>query len=177
MTTEILNQEERTKFINSKLSKLSIHEKLKELNLDDVMMDFAATSLCRSAMYDEKSVYPKIDCGFAFETHMNDIYVEALNNQFSNQEGKESAVLKTKYYNPPYLIFQHLPVKEKVKNIEVNRVRNGYIVDTLTRVEIQEVVKNGGKVIRIYEGVLCRENLKSSLFRKVIGKLFALKQK
>ena len=56
-------------------------------------------------------------------------------------------------------------------------MRNGYIVDTLTNVDIQEIVKTGGKLIEIYEGVLYRENFKISPFRKVIEKFFALRQK
>ena len=39
-----------------------------------------------------------------------------------------------------------------VKKLEVNRMRNGYIIDTLTSVDIPEIVKSGGKVIEIYEG-------------------------
>ena len=105
------------------------------------------------------------------------IDVEAFNNQTFNQDGDGSAILKTKYYNPRDLIFQHLPVTEKVKNIEVKRMRNGYIIDTLTSVDIQESVKIGGKVIEIYEGVIYRENFKISPFRKVIEKLIALRQK
>ena len=56
-------------------------------------------------------------------------------------------------------------------------MRNGYIVDYLTFVDIQEIVKIGGKVIEIYEGVIYRENFKVSPFRKDIDKLFALGQK
>ena len=56
-------------------------------------------------------------------------------------------------------------------------MRNGYIIDTLTSVYICEIVKIGGKVIEIYEGVIYRENFKVSPFRKVIEKLFALRQK
>ena len=48
---------------------------------------------------------------------------------------------------------------------------------TLTSVDICEIVKIGGKVIKIYEGVVYRENFKISPFRKVIEKLFALRQK
>ena len=51
---------------------------------------------------------------------MNDIYVEAFNSQTSNQDSNERAILKRKYYNQGNIIFQHLPVQEKVKNIEVN---------------------------------------------------------
>ena len=78
-------------------------------------MDFDAMSLYPSAMWDEKSVFPKTETGFAFKPNMNDVYVEAFNNQAFNEDGDESAILTIKYYNPPDLIFQHLPVKEKVK--------------------------------------------------------------
>ena len=47
-------------------------------------------------------------------------------------------------------------------------MRNVYIVDTLTSVDIQEIVKSAGKVIEIYENVIFRENFKVSPFRKVI---------
>ena len=58
------------------------------------MMDFDVTSLYPSAVWDEKSVYPKIETGFAFKPHMNDVHVEAFNNQTFNQGGNESATLK-----------------------------------------------------------------------------------
>ena len=56
-------------------------------------------------------------------------------------------------------------------------MRNGCIIDHLTSVDIQEVVEIGGKVIEIYEGVIYRANFKVSPFRKVIDKLFAVRQK
>ena len=55
-------------------------------------------------------------------------------------------------------------------------MRNGYIIDTLTSVDIKEVVNIGVKVIPIYEGLIYKKNLKKSPFRKVIDKLFALGQ-
>ena len=128
-------------------------------------------------MWDENSVYLEIENGFAFKPPMNDVYKKVFNNQTSNQDGDESAILAIKYYNPPDLIFQHLPVREKVKRVEVNRIRIGYIIDTLTSVDIQEIVEIGGQVIEIYEGVIYRENFKISPFRKVIEELFALRQK
>ena len=124
-------------------------------------------------MWDKNSVYPKIETRFAFKPHMNKTFVEAFNNQTFDEDGDESAILTIKYYNPPDLIFQHLPVKK----IEVNRMRNGYTIDTLTSVDICEIVKIGGKVIEIYEGVIYREIFKVSPFRKVIEKLFALRKK
>ena len=130
-----------------------------------------------SAMWDKNSVYPKIETGFAFKPYMNGVYVEAFNNQSFDEDGDESGILTIKYHNPPDLIFQHLPLEEKVKKLEVNRMRNGYIIDTLTSVDIQEIVNIGGKVIEIYEGVIYREIFKISPFRKVIEKLFGLRKK
>ena len=52
-------------------------------------------------------------------------------------------------------------------------MRNGYFIDTLTSVDIQEIVKIGGKVMEIYEGVIYGENFKISPFRKFLEKFFA----
>ena len=128
-------------------------------------------------MWDENSVYPKIETGFAFKAHMNDVYVEAFNNQNFNQDGDESAILTIKYYNPPDLIFQHLPAKENIRKVEVNRLRNRYNIDTLTSVDLQEIVEIGRKVVEIDEGVIYRKNLKISPVKKVIKNLFASRQK
>ena len=59
-------------------------------------MDFDAKSLYPSDIRDEDSVYPKIESGFAYKPHMNDVYVEAFNIQKFNQDGDESATLRKK---------------------------------------------------------------------------------
>ena len=176
MIIETLIKEKKI-YVNEKLNMLSIHKELSKLNSNKTQMDFDATSLYPVAMWDEKSVYPKIESGFVFKPDMNDVYVEAFNNESFNEDGDESAIITIKYYNPPDLKFQHLPIKEKNEKLEANRMRNGYIIDTLTSVDIQEIVKIGGKVIEIYQGVIYRENYKISPFRKVIEKLFASRQK
>ena len=53
----------------------------------------------------------------------------------------------------------------------------GYFIDTVTSVDVPEIVKVGGKVIEIYEGVFYRKNIEISPFREVIDNLFALRQK
>ena len=88
------------------------------------MWDFDCVSLYPSGMLDKASIYPRKETGYAFTPGMNDQLVEKFNTQTFTQG---SAFLKIKYYNPENLIVQHLPVKEKVKKIEVNRMRNGYI--------------------------------------------------
>ena len=172
-----IKEKEKTNYINKKLNRVPIHKELSKLDSNKTQMDFDATSLYPSAIWDEKSVYPKIETGFAFKPHMNDVYEKAFNDQSCNEDGEESAILTIKYYNPSNFLFQHLPVKEKVKKIELNRMRSGYILDTLTSVDIQEIVKIGGEVIEIYEGVIYRENFKISPFRKVIEKLYSLGKK
>ena len=129
------------------------------------MWDFDCVSLYPSAMWDENSIYPKIETGYTFEKHMNDELVEKFNNQSITQA---SAILKIKYYNPKNLIVQHIPVEGKEKKIENILLRNGYITQVLTSVDIQEIVKIGGRVIEIYEGVIYRENFKIKPFEKVI---------
>ena len=56
-------------------------------------------------------------------------------------------------------------------------MRKSYVTDNLTSVEIRESIKIGGKMIRIYEGVINRQNFKKLPFRKNIQKMFALGQK
>ena len=105
------------------------------------MMDPNATSFYPSAIWDEISVDPKLHIGFAFEYYMNIIYVEAFSNQTFKQDGNENAISKIELSNPPNLILRHLPVNEKVKNIEVNWMPNVYLIDSLTIVDIKENVK------------------------------------
>ena len=69
------------------------------------------------------------------------------------------ACLTVKYHNTENLVFQHLPVEGKIENPyknnrleEVNRMRNGIVVDTLTSVDIAEIVDWGGVILEIYEG-------------------------
>ena len=85
--------------------------------------------------------------------------------------------MKIKYYSPKNLIVQHLPVKEKEKKIEIKRMRNGYNIEYITIVDVQEIVKIRGRVVHVYEGVIHREYFKVSAFRNVIDKLIALRQK
>ena len=63
-------------------------------------------------MWDEKSVYSKIETSYAFISDTNDEIVEKFNTQTFTQG---CASLKGLYCNPPDLLIQNLPIKEKVK--------------------------------------------------------------
>ena len=124
-------------------------------------------------MWDKKLIYPKIEKGYAFASETNDELIEKFNIQFFTQG---SAILKIKNYNLKNLIVQQIPVKEKEKKIEINCVRNGYIKEVLTSIDIQEIVEIGVKVVQIYEGVIYREHFKISPSEKIIDKLVALRK-
>ena len=139
-----------------------------------MLRDFDAVSSYPSAMSDENIFYPRKETGYAFNKDTNDELVEKPNNQTLT---RGSAILKVKYHNPKKLIVQHLPNKEREKKNEVNCMRIGYIVDVLTSVDVQEIVKNGGRVIEIFEGVNYREIFNVPPCKKVIYLLYELRQK
>ena len=89
--------DEKEKYINEKLGNLRLHKLIKQIELIHLLWDFDATSLYPSAMWDEKSIYPRIETGYAYTRGMNNELVEKFNNQTFT---KSSAFLKIKYYNP-----------------------------------------------------------------------------
>ena len=152
-------------YINEKLGEVPIHKFLQESSLANLLWDFDAVSLYPSAMSDPEAIYPRIETCYAFTPDMNDDLVEKCNNQTFTQG---SATSKFRFYSPKDLIVQHLPVKVREKKNETNRMRNGYIIDTLTSVDLQENVKIGGEVVEMYESVIYHENFKVSPFKKVV---------
>ena len=139
-----IDEEEMNNYIYKNLGEFPIHKLIQELSLNDLLWDFDAVSLSPSAMSDPESIYPPIETGYAFTPDLIEDSVNKFNSQTFTQG---SAIIKIKYYNPKNLFVQHLPVKEEEKKVEINRMRNGYIVQTLTSVDIQEIVKIGGRVI------------------------------
>ena len=90
--------------------------------------------------------------------------------------------------------FQPIPAKDKIKssipdrdeygnvseikkNDDLIRFRNGIIHDTLSSVDIQEIVKAGGSIIKIYEGIIYEKNLEVNPYKEFVTRLFALRKK
>ena len=67
---------------------------MKHIELTHLLWNFDGVSLYPSAMWDEKSIYPRIDTGYAFKKVINDELVEKFNTGNFNQG---SAILKIKY--------------------------------------------------------------------------------
>ena len=95
-------------------------------------------SLYPSAMWDENIIYTRTETGYNYTEDMNG---ELINKFITGNFTQGSAILKKKFYNTNQVIVQHPPVKQRANKIEINRLRNGYIIDTLTGVDIQEIVK------------------------------------
>ena len=53
--------EGKEKYINEKLSQLTIHQLIKQIKLDELLWDLDAVSLYPSAMWDENSFFPSIE--------------------------------------------------------------------------------------------------------------------
>ena len=67
------------------------------MELIHLLWDFDAVSLYPSAMWDPKSIYPKIETGYAYTNDMNNELVEKFKNGKFN---KGSAILKIKITTP-----------------------------------------------------------------------------
>ena len=126
-----------------------------------MLVSYDFNSLYPSAQIDKNSTWPKIETAYPFKKHMNDSICTLFNTGRWNELDR-SAFLTVKYHNPENLIFQHLPLKEKIENPyknnrleEINGMRIGIIIDTLTSIDIVEIVKYGGIILEIYEGFFC----------------------
>ena len=75
-----INVEEIEKYIDEKLSKLPIHHLIIQIKLDKILWDIDAVSLYPSTMWDENSVYQRIETGYACTEDMNDELVDKFNN-------------------------------------------------------------------------------------------------
>ena len=125
-------------------------------------------------MWDEKSLYPKIETGYVFTPDMNDKIIEQFNTQTFTQG---SVILKVLYYNPSDLLFQYLSLREKVRKTENNSMRYCYIIDTLTNEDLQEIVKLGSTVAEIYEAAIYEKKIRTSPSIEGIEILFILRLK
>ena len=103
----------------------------------------------------------------------------SLFNSGGSIELKKSALLTVEYQTPENLVFQHIPVKEKIINPyknkrleEISRMRNGVFKrDTLTDFDIVAIVKREGVVLEFSERLVCH-NLIYNLFTEIVTDMF-----
>ena len=61
----------KNKYINRNLGELPYHQKLRQYDLSDLLLFFAANSFDASAMWDDKSIYLIIETGEAFTVDLS----------------------------------------------------------------------------------------------------------
>ncbi|ESO94743.1 hypothetical protein LOTGIDRAFT_160977 [Lottia gigantea] len=136
--------------------KTEVHAKLKELNYSK-MMAFDANGLYASAMTEGE--YPKAESARAFLPEENKEFVKLFNEQ---KFRPRTAILKVWFEYPKNMFFQPIPAKDKItfknrigkKETGTKiRFRNGFCHDVLTSVDIQEIVRAGGRIIKILDGI------------------------
>ena len=111
-------------------------------------------------MAHEDSKWPKRETIQATKPEDNNRLCEFLNNKKWKNLNK-SGFFKVKHYNPKDKIFQHMSVKavvfkdKKNRNEQLNRFRNGYIIQHLTIVDFEDVVRTGGNFLEFHERFVC----------------------
>ena len=172
-----INKKELDKFLEKKLRELNISKDSQKINKVDLLVSYDFNSLYPSAQIDKNSTWPKIETAYPFKKYMSDAVCRLFNRGRWNELNR-SAFLTTKYHNPENLVFQHLPIKEKIKNPyknnrleEINRTRNGEIIDTSTSVDIVEIVKYGGVILEVFEGFFCH-NLIFNPYTEIVTDMF-----
>ena len=172
-----INKKELDKFLERKLGEIEISKDSQKIDKEDLLVSYDFNSLYPSAQIDKNSTWPKIKTVYPFEKHMNDSICTLFNSGRWNELNR-SAFLTVKYHNLENLIFQHLPIKEKIKNPyknnrleEINRMRNGIIIDTLTSIDVVEIVKCGGVILEVFEGFFCH-NLEYNPYTEFVTDMF-----
>ena len=127
----------------------------------DSLVSYDFNSLYPSAQIDINRIWHKIETAYLLEKYMSDAVCSLFDSARWNELNR-SAFLTVKYHNPENLVFQHLPIKGKIENPyknnrleEINRMKNGITIDTLTSVDVVEIVKYGGLILEVFEGFFC----------------------
>ena len=127
----------------------------------DLLESDVFNSSSSNAQIDLNCTWPKIETAYPPNNYMSDAACSLFKSGRSNELNR-CAFLTVKYQNRENLVFQHLTVKEKIRNPykinrleEAIRVRNGVIIDTLTIVDIVEIVICGGVILEVFEGFFC----------------------
>ncbi|ESO85874.1 hypothetical protein LOTGIDRAFT_167625 [Lottia gigantea] len=98
--------------------------------------------------------YPKAESARSFLPKENKEFVKLFNEQ---KFRPRTAILKVWFEYPKNMFFQHIPAKDKITFMNKE--------DVLTSVDIQEIVKAGGRIIKILDGIVYEENFKTPPYR------------
>ena len=152
--------------------KTDLHEKLKKIKCSKLMA-FDANGLYASAMCDLKSEFPKAESARVIKESEKYEFAKLFNAQ---KFRPRCAILSVWFEYPRNMFFQPIPAKDKIKYTvggktetgDKIRFRNGFCNDVLTSVDIQEIVRSGGKILKILDGLVFEENFETPPFRDYI---------
>ena len=176
-----INKADKEKYINNKLSKLEISKELNNLDKKDRLVSSDYVSLYPSAMVDSKSKFSKIETAKAILPESSDLLCELFNTGNWSSLNK-NGFFKVLYHSSKENILQHLPINEKVynpktkKEEQINVFRNGEIIDHVTSIDLEEIVRVGGRVLKFFEGFIC-DQLEYSPFYEIINDLNNMRNK
>ena len=123
-------------------------------------------------MWDIKRIYAKKEEEYAFTKKL---YIELVEKHDSQKLKQGSAIEKNYFLFIKIKYCKNYWLKKKLTKI--NRIRNGYIDDKITSVDIQGIKKRGGKIIQIYERVFYSEIFKTAPFRKFFDEVLNTKKR
>ena len=110
---------------------------------------------------------------------MNESICSLCNSGRWNELNK-TVFLTVKYHNSENLVFPHIAV-QKIKNLyknnrleEIDGMKNGIIIDTLTCVDIAEIVKYSVDFLEVFEGSFCH-NLEYNPYAEFVSDMFETK--
>ena len=109
-----INKKELDKFLDVILGELEVSKELQKINKDDLLVSYDFNSFYPSAQIDINNSRPKLETAYPFIKYMSDA-VCSLFNSGKWHELRRSAFLTVKYHNTENLIFQHLPVKKRLR--------------------------------------------------------------
>ena len=159
-------------YVDRKVARIPVSKELAVIDKSDLLVSSDYNSLYPSAMAHPDSKWPKIETAKAIEEEDSDRLCELFNKGDWKSLNK-SGFFKVRYYNSKEIIFQHMSVKENVFNDrknrceEIIRFRNGDITQHVTSLDIEEVFRSGGYIVKILEGFIC-DNLDFNPFERFI---------
>ena len=154
-----------------KVARIPVSKQLAVIDKSDLLVSSDYNSLCPSAMNHLDSKWPKIETAKAIRPENSEYLCELfINGEWKNLT--PTGFFKMSYHNPIEIVLQHTSVKENVFNDrknrseEFNRFKNCDITQHLTSMDVEEVVRSGGYIVKILEGFIC-DNLEFNPFERL----------
>ena len=157
-------------YIDRKVARIPVSKQLAVIDKPELLVSSDYISFYPSAMAHPYSKWSKIDTAKAGSIKDSNYLCELFNNGDWKSLNK-SGFYKVRYYNPKEFIIQHMSGKENVfiyrkkRSEEINRFKNGDIIQHLSSVDIEEVVRSGGYIVKMLEGFIC-DNLEFNPFER-----------